>query len=366
MTARNHFLFWSGTFALFLLTIWLFKGVLLPFVLGVAVAYLLDPIVEKLEKHKIRRWVSTLVLVLLFYSFVFLFLLALVPLLYKESTLLIREIPGFVDKALVWVSPYLDWAQSHFGETNGDSVRSAVQAHLGSALKVSRTLVEGIAAGGQAFMGVLMLIILTPIVSFFMMNEWPALKDWIMDLLPRKHKDTIIDLWKKIDTKLSGFVRGQLTVAFMLGLGYAIALTIAGLKFGFLIGIVSGILSIIPMVGSIVGLLISVGVAWFQSGEWSFVAIIAAIFLIGQFIEGNFLTPKLIGDSVGLHPLWILFALMAGGALFGIVGMLLAVPVAAVISVLGGFAIRTYKASPYYQEKIPKKPKARKPRKKAT
>jgi predicted PurR-regulated permease PerM len=156
-------------------------------------------------------------------------------------------------------------------------------------------------------------------------------------------------MMRRIDQKLSGFVRGQITVALMLGTLYALALMIAGLNYGFLIGIISGVLSIIPLVGSTVGLLMAVLVAWFQTGgEWVFVGGIAAIFLVGQMIEGNILTPKLVGDSVGLHPLWVMFALMAGAALFGILGMLLAVPVAAIVGVLAGAGIAQYKSSALY------------------
>src|SRR5690606_21553831 len=150
-----------------------------------------------------------------------------------------------------------------------------------------------------------------------------------------QHEATIRNLLRQIDTKISGFIRGQITVAFILGIVYAVSLSIAGLNYGFLIGLGAGLFSVIPFVGSTLGLIVAVGVAWFQTaGDWTYTAIIAAIFLAGQFIEGNFLTPKLVGDSVGLHPLWVLFALLAGGSLFGIVGMLLAVPVAAVIGVL--------------------------------
>ncbi len=183
-----------------------------------------------------------------------------------------------------------------------------------------------------------------------------------------------MDLLKQIDQKLSGFVRGQISVAVMLGVAYAIALTIAGLKYGFMIGLMSGLLSVIPMVGSAVGLIVSVAVAWFQAGDIVFVGIIAAIFIAGQVIEGNFLTPKLVGDSVGLHPLWVFFALLAGGSLLGILGMFLAVPVAAVIGVLLSFAIYKYKQSAYYldavledqpKKKTPKKTPKTKPKPKS-
>ena len=156
---------------------------------------------------------------------------------------------------------------------------------------------------------------------------------------------------------MSGFIRGQISVAFILGITYAIALSLAGLKYGFLIGLLSGLLSVIPMVGSAVGLIVAVLVAWFQSADWMYVLIIAAIFLVGQFIEGNFLTPKMMGKNVGLHPLWIFFALLAGGALFGVLGMFLAVPVAAVAGVLLAFAIGRYKTSSFYKKTPAKKPR---------
>ena len=168
--------------------------------------------------------------------------------------------------------------------------------------------------------------------------------------MPRHSEGVIMGLLKQIDQKLSGFVRGQITVAVFLGVSYAIALSIAGLKYGILIGLTSGLLSVIPMVGSAIGLVVSVGVAWFQTGEISFVVIIAAIFIVGQLIEGNFLTPKLVGESVGMHPLWVFFALLAGGSLLGILGMFLAVPVAAVVGVLLSFALKKYKSSAYYKD----------------
>ena len=183
------------------------------------------------------------------------------------------------------------------------------------------------------------------------MKEWEHIMAWGEDLLPRDNKDTIKDLLKQIDAKISGFVRGQISVAVILGIAYAIALTIAGLKYGALIGLAAGLLSIIPMVGSAIGLVVSIVVAYFQSFDLTYVAIIAAIFFAGQIIEGNILSPKIVGDSVGLHPLWVFFALLAGGALFGVLGMLLAVPVAAIAGVLLAFAIMQYKSSPLYKGK---------------
>lgn len=350
MTIKNPLVFWSGVFALFLVLVWLFKGILLPFIVGAAVAYLLNPVVNKLGRWKIRRGPAALIILSVFLLAMIGLCAALAPVIYDELTDLAADIPDYIDRAAAILAPFTERVQGLVGRTDTDSIKSMVQQNAGSAVHVAGGVMAGLAAGGMAFLNLISLLVIMPIVAYFMMKEWPGMTDKIEDLMPRESKPTIMQLLRDIDKKLAGFVRGQLTVSFLLAIGYAIALSIAGLKYGFLIGICAGLLSIIPLVGSTVGLIVSVLVAWFQSGEWSFVAIVAGIFLIGQFIEGNFLTPKLVGDSVGLHPLWVFFALMAGGALFGIVGMLLAVPVAAVASVLVAFAIRRYKSSSLYKE----------------
>ncbi len=366
MTARNHFYFWAGSFALFMSFVWIFNDVLLPFVLGIAIAYLLDPLVEFLGKWKCSRRVATLLILGLFFILVLAILVLIVPITYREIMHLSEVLPGYIEKIWLILTPYTGWLQEKLNNGALSTFQETLQNNVGNALKVSGGLLEGLMGGGQAIAGFLSVVILTPMVAFFTIKEWPAMTGWVDALLPRKNYDTIKTLLKEIDRKLAGFIRGQLSIAFALALIYACTLTIAGLHFGFLIGLVAGFLSIIPLVGSTVGLLVSISVAWFQTGEWGYVAIIGSIFLVGQFIEGNILTPKLLGKSVGLHPLWILFALMAGGSLFGIVGMLLAVPVAAIIGVLGGFALRTYRDSPYYeQQKEKAKPKRKTTAKKA-
>ena len=207
-----------------------------------------------------------------------------------------------------------------------------------------------VTSGGQALLDIISVIVFMPVVAYFTMKEWPAITAWVCALVPRHVEGVVMDLLREMDQKVSGFVRGQVMVALMMGLVYAVVLSLAGLKYGFLIGLGSGFLSIVPMVGSAVGLVISVALAWFQAGTLSFVAMIAGIFILGQVVEGNFLTPKLVGESVGLHPLWIFFALLAGGSLLGVMGMFLAVPVAAVMGVLLGFSVKQYKASEFYNK----------------
>lgn len=351
VSAKTYFLFWCGAIALLLGFVWIFNDILTPFVLGIVIAYLLNPFLKRFSNKGFKRTTGAAIVTVLFYSLLIALVAIIAPIVAKESAELIEKMPEYLDKLFKLVAPYTVWFQENIGENYIEDAKLFLKDNATKILSLSGGVAGGLAAGGQAVVSMLTILVLTPLVSFFMMREWPAITDWVEDLIPRQHEKMIQDLIDQIDTKLAGFIRGQLTVAFFLGLIYAVALTIAGLNYGFLIGITAGILSIIPLVGSTLGLLVSVAVAWFQAGELSYVGIIAAIFIVGQIVEGNILSPKLLGDSVGLHPLWILFALMAGGALFGILGMLLAVPVAAIVGVFGGFAIKQYKSTPLYQKR---------------
>ncbi len=342
--------FWAGFLLLFIGFIWIFNNILTPFILGIIIAYLLNPVVKKLAQKNIPRWAIALGILTLFFGILALLFVVVAPMAFRQLQMLIEQIPNYVQNIMDFVSPYLTWVQSRVGEDSMEQISSLFKDNAGKAVAVGGGLVGGIAQGGKVVVGALTTIVLTPLVAFFMIQEWPAIVRWVEGLYPRQHVALIKSLLKKIDTKVAGFIRGQIVVAFILGVIYAISLTIAGLDYGFLIGIGAGIFSIIPLVGSTLGLLVGVFVAWFQTGDTNYVLVIAAIFMAGQFIEGNFLSPKIVGDSVGLHPLWVMFALLAGGSLFGIVGMLIAVPVAAVIGVLGGFLVDQYKTSALYEK----------------
>lgn len=345
MTIRSHFFFWTLAAIGFVGFVVLFKSVLLPFVLGMIIAYLLNPLVNALGRLQISRGPASLFILLGFSTLTLSFFALLVPVLYRELSDFSRELPGYIDRLTEMVTPYSEKIQNQ----DGVDLKAVLRQNASAGLNAANQVLYGMAAGGLAVLNILSLLVITPIVAYFMMKEWINMTNWVKDLMPRDQKNTIMNLLDQINRKLAGFIRGQISVAFILGVMYALALTLAGLKYGLLIGFTAGLLSIIPMVGSIVGLVVGVLVAWFQSGAWSYVLIIAAIFLVGQAIEGNFLTPRLVGRSVGMHPLWIFFALLAGGALFGILGMLLAVPVAAVIGVLAIFGIKRYKNSAYYK-----------------
>lgn len=338
--------FFSAT----LLFVWLFQDILLPFILAAIIAYLIDPFVEKLDRvNKIKRPVAV-IFILTSFLIVFSALLAvLLPLLFREATQFIQDLPSLIDNLLEQIKPWAVYVQDTLGIAAKEDLEAVIAEHWQQAVQVSGTMADTLANIGQSMISVITVPVFTVIIAYFMLNEWPKMAKWAADMIPRPYQGQSKKLATDINTKLSGFIRGQFSVAFMLGIGYAIALALAGLNYGILIGFMSGLLGIIPMVGSTIGLLVSVTVAFIQEGTVSYVGIIAAIYFAGQLIEGNILTPKIVGDSVGLHPLWIFFALLAGASLMGIIGMLIAVPVAAIISVLLGFIIEQYKQSPYYQ-----------------
>ncbi|MGH1456641.1 MAG: AI-2E family transporter [Alphaproteobacteria bacterium] len=371
---KTHLIFWACAVTAFIAVVVMLQSALLPFVLGIAVAYLLNPIVNKLGQVGIARGPAAMMILGGFMIFLIGFIGVVSPIIYREITSFSQDLPGYIERIMAILAPLTEKLDTYIGGTDKQSIEEMLKNNSGSAVNAAKFVFSKLAAGGQAVMDIISVAIFMPVVAYFMMKEWPYVTKWAQDLMPHHSKEIIMDLLKQIDQKLSGFVRGQISVAVMLGVAYAIALTIAGLKYGFMIGLMSGLLSVIPMVGSAVGLIVSVAVAWFQAGDIVFVGIIAAIFIAGQVIEGNFLTPKLVGDSVGLHPLWVFFALLAGGSLLGILGMFLAVPVAAVIGVLLSFAIYKYKQSAYYldavledqpKKKTPKKTPKTKPKPKS-
>lgn len=345
----THLIFWGCSVLVLVSVIFLLKSMLLPFVLGIAVAYLLNPAVDKFKSFGLGRKPATIVILSGFIILIAAFLVAVIPLMSHEFGQFANDLPVYMQKLSNLFAPISAMIDKYLGGADEDTLQSLLKQNSASAMNVANIILSNLAAGGQAVFDVLSVAVFMPVVAYFMMVEWPKICAWVQGLIPRHAEGTVMGLLGEINQKLSGFVRGQITVAVVLGIAYALALTLAGLKYGVMIGLSAGILSVIPMVGSAVGLIVSIAVAWFQSGDLSFMAIIAGIFIVGQIIEGNFLTPKLVGDSVGLHPLWVFFALLAGGSLLGILGMFLAVPVAAIIGVLIAFALRQYKKSKYFK-----------------
>jgi predicted PurR-regulated permease PerM len=349
MTLQRHIWFWSLGTVVFALLLWMLKGVLLPFVLGLAVAYFLDPVTCWLVKRGLSRTTSAS-LVLLSFVAVFVLIVSLTfPILRGQFLAFIEILPVYIDKMRVLALPWIEKVQAQLMATPQEEIRQQASSVAVTAFGWATKAIQKIWDGGMALFDLLSILFIAPVVSFYMLRDWPVMVEKVDSWLPRAQAGTIRGLLQKMDAAMSGFVRGQAMVCLVLGAIYAVALSIAGLNFGLFIGFTAGILSFIPYVGSLVGLATALIVAWFQySGDLTPVLIVAAIFGIGQLVEGNFLTPRLVGEKVGLHALWILFALMAGGALLGFTGVMIAVPVAAVAGVLVRFALEQYLDSSYY------------------
>tara|TARA_R110002126_G_scaffold13118_3_gene56854 strand:+ start:389445 stop:390569 length:1125 start_codon:yes stop_codon:yes gene_type:complete len=370
MSIERQSVFWFFIFSLTLLSFWILQSVLLPFVLGAAIAYLLDPFVERLDKWGLNRSLSTIFMLITCLLVLTSILILIVPALFNELKTLISAAPGYIASLKSFSAPYIEVIKQKTGLESQNDILAILFEQKETALKASNTFINGLAAGGSSVLTIITILALTPLSAFFFIREWPKLMTYLESLLPRTHEKTIKALLLRMHEIVSGFIRGQLMVACFLGIFYAVALKLAGLQYGVIIGLSAGVLSIIPMLGAIGGLIAATATAWLTTFELGYTGLIAGIFIFGQIIEGNFLTPKLVGDQVGLHPLWVIFAVMAGGALMGIAGMFLAVPVAAIIGVLIGFAITQYKATELYTgknaEKTKKKPTTKSKTKKKT
>jgi len=336
---------WGVGFAGFVLLLWLLTGVLLPFVLGAALAYLTDPLADRLQRAGLSRTVATVLITVVSLGVAVLALVLIIPVLIDQVQSAVRSAPAFVaqlrDLVTAWL-PTLADANSPF-QGALDSLRERAQGW-------SLSVLQGLWSGSLALVDFISLMVITPVVAFYLLLDWDRMIAWIDGCLPREHRATIHTLARDLDRVLAGFARGQLSVCLALGTFYAVALTVIGLQFGLLIGAFAGLISFIPFVGTITGGLLSIGVAiaQFWGEPWMIVAV-AAVFVFGQLVEGNVLTPRLVGGQVGLHPVWLIFALSAFGSLFGFAGLLIAVPASAAIGVLSRFLIARYKEGPLYK-----------------
>ena len=347
MTVRRQAMFWSGALLALGFFLWLFSDVLLPFIIGMALAYLLDPVADRLEKLGLSRlWATISILVAALILFV-LFLLIVIPVLVSQLAGFAERLPGYVASLQELAQNLLNSRVAGFLGI-GDINQGIDELARNSAGAIGGFLTS-LLAGGQALVNTVGLLVVAPVVAFYMLYDWDRMIARVDSWMPRDHLAEIRKLADEVNVVLAGFIRGQGTLCLILGLFYAIGLSIVGLNFGLLIGFTAGLISFIPYVGSIVGFVLAVGVALVQFWpDWITIVIVAGIFGAGQFLEGNILQPRLVGSSVGVHPVWLMFALFAFGSLFGFVGMLIAVPATAAIGVLVRFGLAQYVNSPFY------------------
>jgi len=351
VTLERQLRFWLLAAALFVGFLWLFSGVLLPFVAGIALAYLLDPAADRLEALGLPRTVAALTIILGLVFVLLAVLILVVPLLGDQFVRFVEELPALVDRLRALIAP---WVDGPLGRLMGEKA-SSLDANLGQAIAQGAgwiaQILQPILSSGKTVLSVLSVIVIAPVVAAYMLIDWDRMIARIDDWLPRRHHAVIRRLAGEMNAAVSGFVRGQVAVSVTMGLYYGVGLALVGLRFGLLIGLMAGLLGIIPYLGFGSGLVVGMIVAVVQYWpEWHGIALVAAVFAVGQGLEGWILTPNWVGRSVGLHPVWLLFSLFAFGSLFGFVGMLVAVPAAASIGVLARFALEQYLGSALHHE----------------
>ena len=326
MTPERQIRFWLIGLAVSLGALYLLSGILLPFVAGMAVAYFMDPLCDRLERIGLSRTVATTLVTVIFLLAVVLLTALLLPALLHQILNLIEILPKLADAVHSRLSGVLALAETQLNFNLLEKLRSSLSANLGSLLDVAAVTVGNMARGGIAVVNLLSLIVLTPVVSFFLLRDWDKVMARLDRLLPRDHAPVIRQLGRESDEILAAYVRGVGLVCLMLGVFYAVGLTLVGLKSGLLIGLIAGLLSFVPFVGAIGGGALAIGMALFQFDSITPVVVVAAIFALGQIAEGNFLTPKLVGDKVGLHPVLVIFAVRLGLELHSVVRSIAAWP----------------------------------------
>jgi len=349
MSAARQYRFWLAGLVLALIALYLLRAVLLPFVAGLALAYFLDPLCDRLEKWGCGRALATTLVLIGFTIFVIAVLLLLIPLIQAQVVGLIASLPAVVAGLLARVEPLLRLADEHLAPGEMANLKSALGSQAGGIVRWIGGALATVLTSSLALVNILSLIFITPVVTFYMLRDWDRLVARIDACLPRQNADVIRAQARLIDQTLAGYARGQATVCLVLGVLYAAGLTLVGLDYGLVVGLLAGLLSFVPYVGTITGFVTSMGLAFAQFSDPLSIGLVFVIFLIGQVLEGYVLTPRLVGDRIGLHPVWVIFALLAGGALFGFVGVLLGLPAAAVVGVLIRFALGRYMESPYYR-----------------
>ena len=360
MTLQRQIIIWFALLGTCVYVLVKLSGVMLPFAAGLTLGYLLDPLATRLQRLGLSRFGATLILLALFVLVVILILILLVPVLAHQFAALLENLPALAaklqqlvtDEGNKFLQAYGGEAAKRLGLTNGLSpsdLQNTIGAVVGQGSTYLLGVLQSLWSGGTALFSVASLVVVTPVVAFYMLLDWRRMVATVDAWVPLHHRDEVRQIARDIDRAFAGFARGQSLVCLILGLWYGVGLTAVGLNFGFLIGLTGGFLSFIPYVGSFAVLLFASAVALVQSWpDWTLVAMTVGVVVSGQFLEGNILAPNLVGASVGLHPVWIMFALLAFGTLFGFTGLIVAVPLAAATGVLARFTLRKYLESPLY------------------
>ena len=349
MTLPRNLLFWLGSLALVVFLLWQLQTILLPFIAGFVLAYFLDPLADRLERLGLPRIAATAVILITAIFILVMIGLLIVPVVVDQIVKLVAALPTIMSQLNTRFNEQAPQALKDMIANSGTNVQAQLSDVAGKAASWLATFVSSLWSGGRALVDVLSLVIITPIVAFYLLADWDHIVARVDSWVPRDNLNDVRAIARDIDTALSGFIRGQGSVCLVLGVFYAVALYAAGLKSGIAIGFATGLLSFIPYIGALIGGFMAIGVALVQFWPNEIqVLVIVGIFAVGQFLEGNFLSPKLVGGSIGLHPVWLMFALLAFSYVFGFMGLLLAVPLAAATGVLVRHGMARYLGSRLY------------------
>ncbi len=335
--------------------IWLLSPILTPFVLSALLAWLGNPLVVRLEKAGRSRNTAVIIVFVLMSLILALILVLLIPLLEEQIRQLILWLPRLAEWTTTTVIP---WIETKFGISlqqyvDPMSVVNLIKSHWKQAGGVAATVLGGISKSGLAILGWIATISLIPVVTYYFLRDWQNMLARLQSLIPRPIEPTFMKLARESDAVLGSFMRGQISVMLALGSIYALGLWLVGVEFGFLIGFIAGLVSFVPYLGAFVGISAALIAALVQGMDPMHLGLVVAVFMVGQTLESFILTPWLVGDSIGLHPVAVIFSIMAGGQLFGFLGVLLALPVTAVVMVLLRYAHEQYRASNLYGAEKP-------------
>jgi predicted PurR-regulated permease PerM len=360
MSVERQVIFWGLVLAALGFALQLLGSTVAPFVAGIALGYLLDPLVGKLERLGLNRLGAALVILVAFVAIFALALIVAVPILGNQLIAFAQKLPGYVvglqslaiEEANALNEKYLGHWFDAFGlsqQLSSAQIQKSIGDFVTQGAQWLVNFMRSLVSGGAAVFSFFSLLIITPVVAFYILVDWHRMVAEIDGWLPLDHRDHLRAIAREIDHALSGFIRGQSLVCLFLGLWYGVGLTLVGLDFGFLIGVIAGVLSFVPYVGSLIALIFAIGVSLVQGWpSLKLFAMAVSVVVAGQFLEGYVVSPKLVGESVGLHPVWLMFALLAFGQLFGFAGLVVAVPAAAAIGVIVRHLIGLYLASPFY------------------
>jgi predicted PurR-regulated permease PerM len=344
-----HARIWALVAAAAVAFVWVFRPILAPFLVGIAVAYLLDPLVARLSARGIPRAAAAAVVLAAFVAVVATAAAVAAPIVGAQATGLVERVPAYGrDLGDMVTSRLMPYLHAHVDDATFAQVKQSLSGASSTALSWLGEIARGVLAGGGGIVSVISVAFIAPVVSFYLMRDWPRLLAAVADVLPRRSAPLVAAVASEIDGRVSAFFRGQGLVALALATFYSLGLSLVGLEFGFVVGLAAGLLSFIPYVGLATGVVVGgvLSVVQFQSAAG--VASVLAVFAAAQFLDAGFLTPKLVGERVGLHPVWIIFAVMGGSVVAGFVGVLLAVPTAAAAAVVVSRVVAGYKSSSAY------------------